>query len=105
MKRWHQTNPTHDEDSCKWLTWVEGERSIERITGNGEVTLITKSVKESHINIKLAESEEIVDLFEGVTVTWKYRSDQQQNLTMAGLDNNHSFVQEKKYMELKFDKK
>lgn len=64
---------------------------------------ITKSVKESHINIKLAESEEIVDLFEGVTVTWRYLS-QQPNQTMAGIDNNHSFVQEKKYMELKFDK-
>nr|GEU40989.1 AAA+ ATPase domain-containing protein [Tanacetum cinerariifolium] len=75
-----------------------------KITPDSKRLKITKSVKESHINIKLAESEEIVDLFEGVTVTWKYRSDQQQNLTMAGLDNNHSFVQEKKYMELKFDK-
>ncbi|PWA51683.1 AAA+ ATPase domain-containing protein [Artemisia annua] len=74
-----------------------------KITPDSRRLKITKSMKESHINIKLAESEEIVDLFEGVTVTWRYLS-QQQNQTMAGIDNNNSFVQEKKYMELKFDK-
>ncbi|PWA34440.1 AAA+ ATPase domain-containing protein [Artemisia annua] len=60
---------------------------------------ITKSLKEKHINIKLAESEEIVDSFEGVKVTWKYRSQQQKQLSANG------FVPEKKYLELKFDNK
>ncbi|GJW68545.1 AAA+ ATPase domain-containing protein [Tanacetum coccineum] len=50
-----------------------------KITPDYKRLKITKSVKESHINIKLAESEEIVDLFEGVTVTWKYRTQEIKN--------------------------
>ncbi|PWA71656.1 AAA+ ATPase domain-containing protein [Artemisia annua] len=62
---------------------------------------ITKSLKENHINIKLAESEEIVDSFEGVEVTWKYCSQQQKQLNA---ENDDGFVPEKRYLELKFDK-
>ncbi|GJS19532.1 AAA+ ATPase domain-containing protein [Tanacetum coccineum] len=56
-------------------------------------------MKNEHIKIKLADSETIVDSFEGVTVTWKYHS-QQQNQRRASNDGD----QEKTYMELIFDK-
>ncbi|GJV86853.1 AAA+ ATPase domain-containing protein [Tanacetum coccineum] len=56
-------------------------------------------MKNEHIKIKLADSETIVDSFEGVTVTWKYHS-QQQNQKRASNDGD----QEKTYMELIFDK-
>nr|GEU44776.1 AAA+ ATPase domain-containing protein [Tanacetum cinerariifolium] len=58
---------------------------------------ISKLIKEKHINIKLAESEEIVDSFEGVKVTWKYCSQQQKQL------KGDYFGPEKKYWELKFN--
>ncbi|GKE05640.1 AAA+ ATPase domain-containing protein [Tanacetum coccineum] len=57
---------------------------------------ISKLIKEKHINIKLAESEEIVDSFEGVKVTWKYCSQQQKQ-------KGDYFMKEKKYLELKLD--
>ncbi|GJX39639.1 AAA+ ATPase domain-containing protein [Tanacetum coccineum] len=60
---------------------------------------ITKSMNDEHIMIKFADSETIVDSFEGVTVTWKYHS-QQQNQRSANNDGD----QEKTYMELIFDK-
>ncbi|GJS62832.1 AAA+ ATPase domain-containing protein [Tanacetum coccineum] len=74
-----------------------------KVTPDSKRLKITKSLKESHINIKLAESEEIVDSFEGVKVTWKYFS-QPQDQSMATVDTNHFFVREKKHVELKFDK-
>ncbi|XP_071696363.1 AAA-ATPase At3g50940-like isoform X1 [Rutidosis leptorrhynchoides] len=76
---------------------------------------ITKSAKEKHINIKFDESEEIVDSFEGISVTWRYfRQPSQQK--QGGNDGDeygnygHKIVSsggspEKKYIELKFDKK
>lgn len=74
-----------------------------RITRDSKRLKITKSMKEKHINIKLAESEEIVDSFEGVKVTWTYLSQQQKKMN-GEHDDGLPFVSEKKYMELKFDK-
>ncbi|PWA72727.1 AAA-ATPase [Artemisia annua] len=56
-------------------------------------------MNDEHIKIKLADSEMIVDSYEGVTVTWKYHS-QQQNQRRASSGDN----QEKTYMKLIFDK-
>lgn len=86
-----------------------------RINPNSERLRITKSVKENHINIKFAESEEITDSFEGISLTWKYVRQQPQQRPGDGGDDfgyghgksssggGHS--QERKYIELKFDKK
>ena len=52
---------------------------------------ITKSENEEHINIKIAESEEIVDSFEGVMVTWKYLS-QPQKQREADDDNQEKKI-------------
>ncbi|GKB47466.1 RNA-directed DNA polymerase, eukaryota [Tanacetum coccineum] len=53
MKRRQQSNPTHDEDSCKWLTWVEGERSIERITGTADAGQALDDNKDSSVHGRL----------------------------------------------------
>ncbi|PWA39634.1 AAA+ ATPase domain-containing protein [Artemisia annua] len=71
-----------------------------KITADSKCLKITKSMNDEHFKIKLAESEKIVDSFEGVTVTWKYHS-QQQNQRSASSDDKQ---EEKNYMELKFDK-
>lgn len=56
-------------------------------------------MKEDHINIKFAESEKIVDSFKGIPVTWKYVREE------ARTNRSEGFSPEKKYMELKFEKK
>lgn len=86
-----------------------------RINPDSDRLRITKSVKEHHINIKFAESEEVVDSFEGILVTWKYVHHQPQQRSGGGGEepgygggknsSGGSFPQERKYIELKFDKK
>ncbi|KAI3665437.1 hypothetical protein L6452_44064 [Arctium lappa] len=86
-----------------------------RINPDSDRLRITKNVKENHINIKFAESEEIVDSFEGISLTWKYvRQHAQQRSGGGGDDFGHGggksssgggFTPERKYIELKFDKK
>ncbi|GJX82241.1 AAA+ ATPase domain-containing protein [Tanacetum coccineum] len=84
-----------------------------RINPDSERLRITKSVKESHINIKFAESEEIVDSFEGIPVTWKYvRHEAKQKSSGGGGDDygggksssSGGYSPERKYIELRFDK-
>ena len=77
---------------------------------------ITKNVKEKHIRIKFAESEELVDSFDGISLTWKYvrQKQQQKNGGGGGGDDDFfhggkrssggGFTPETKYIELKFDK-
>nr|XP_043607216.1 AAA-ATPase At5g17760-like [Erigeron canadensis] len=79
---------------------------------------ITKTVKEKHINIKFAESEKVVDLFEGIPVTWTYVREQNHGgggggssggVYHLGYSNGNrsssgGFSIEKRYFELKFDK-
>ncbi|KAK1438440.1 hypothetical protein QVD17_04249 [Tagetes erecta] len=74
-------------------------------------SLITKSVKDTYINIKFAESEEIGDSFEGVPVTWRYVRQQPQKRTgdRDGFDyangkpsSGGGFSPERKFIELKF---
>ncbi|CAI9276514.1 unnamed protein product [Lactuca saligna] len=85
-----------------------------RINPDSERLRITKSVKENHINIKFADSEEVVDSFEGIKLTWKYVRHQPQPSGGGGDDSGYgggknssggSFSLERKYIELKFDKK
>ncbi|KAJ9564513.1 hypothetical protein OSB04_000479 [Centaurea solstitialis] len=86
-----------------------------RINPDSDRLRITKSVKEKHINIKFAESEELADSFEGISLTWKYVRQQPQQRSGGGDDFGHgggkssssggSFTPERKYIELKFDKK
>nr|XP_043638566.1 AAA-ATPase At5g17760-like [Erigeron canadensis] len=82
-----------------------------KINPDSERLRITKNVKENYINIKFAESEEVVDSFEGIPVTWRYvRQNTQQNHGSSGDGDGKSsssggFYLEKKYIELKFDKK
>ncbi|KAL8266085.1 hypothetical protein R6Q59_003429 [Mikania micrantha] len=85
-----------------------------RINPNSDRLRITKSVKETHINIKFADSEEIADSFEGIPVTWRYVRQPPQNRNGDGDDFDYSmgksspgrgFSLEKRYIELKFDKK
>nr|GEU38102.1 AAA+ ATPase domain-containing protein [Tanacetum cinerariifolium] len=83
-----------------------------RINPDSERLRVTKSVKESHINIKFAESEEIVDSFEGIPVTWKYvRHEAKQKSSGGGDDygggkssSSGGYSPERKYIELRFDK-
>ncbi|KAK9052536.1 hypothetical protein SSX86_029165 [Deinandra increscens subsp. villosa] len=80
-----------------------------RINPDSDRLRITKSVKETHINIKFAESDEIVDSFDGIPVTWRYVRQQPQHRTGDG-DGGKSisggvFSPERKYIELKFDKR
>ncbi|KAL4568981.1 hypothetical protein LXL04_024607 [Taraxacum kok-saghyz] len=87
-----------------------------RINPDSDRLRITKNVKEKHINIKFAESEEVVDSFEGIVLTWKYVHHQQKQRPDSGGDDfvhgggrhssaGGSFSPERKYIELKFDKK
>ncbi|KAK1439166.1 hypothetical protein QVD17_04981 [Tagetes erecta] len=85
-----------------------------RINPNSDRLRITKSVKDTHINIKFAESEEIGDSFEGVPVTWRYVRQQPQKRTGDGDGFDYAngkpssgggFSPERKFIELKFDKK
>ncbi|XP_024974263.1 AAA-ATPase At5g17760-like [Cynara cardunculus var. scolymus] len=76
---------------------------------------ITKNVKENHIKIKFAESEELVDSFDGISLTWKYVRQKLQQRHGGGGDDDFvlggkrssggNFTPETKYIELKFDKK
>lgn len=72
-------------------------------------------MKENHINIKFAESEEIVDSFEGIPVTWKYVRQEAKNKSSGGGGDNYNYgggnsssssgySPERKYIELRFDK-
>ncbi|GJR28207.1 retrotransposon protein, putative, ty1-copia subclass [Tanacetum coccineum] len=56
---------------------------------------ITKNVNETHVNIKFAEKQEIVDSFEGNSVTWKYITEQPKK---RGDD-----LHEKRHIIMKFD--
>ncbi|GJT75973.1 retrotransposon protein, putative, ty1-copia subclass [Tanacetum coccineum] len=56
---------------------------------------ITKNMNKTHVNIKFAEKQEIVDSFEGISVTWKYITEQPKK----GGDDLH----EKRHIILKFD--
>ncbi|KAI3712866.1 hypothetical protein L1987_71434 [Smallanthus sonchifolius] len=83
-----------------------------RINPDSERLRITKSVKENHINVKFADSEQIRDSFEGIPVTWTYGRQPSQQRTSDGDDFDHSksssgrsVLPERKYIELKFDKK
>ncbi|GJX82239.1 AAA+ ATPase domain-containing protein [Tanacetum coccineum] len=88
-----------------------------RINPDSERLRITKSVKENHINIKFAESEVIVDSFEGIPVTWKYvrHEAKQKSSGGGGEDDDYNYGRgkrsssgryssERKYIELRFDK-
>ncbi|KAJ0445384.1 putative AAA+ ATPase domain, ATPase, AAA-type, core, AAA-type ATPase domain-containing protein [Helianthus annuus] len=87
-----------------------------RINPDSERLRITKSVKENHINVKFADSETIPDSFEGIQVSWTYVRQQPQQRpggdgdTLDYASGNSSsgrggFSPERKYIELKFDKK
>ncbi|KAK1439165.1 hypothetical protein QVD17_04980 [Tagetes erecta] len=72
-----------------------------KINPNSERLRITKSDKEPHINVKFAESENIIDSYEGIEVTWRYVR-QQKN----GSGNGRPIsIEPTPYLELKFDKK
>nr|XP_043639122.1 AAA-ATPase At3g50940-like [Erigeron canadensis] len=83
---------------------------------------ITKNVKENHINIKFAESEEVIDSFEGIPLTWRYVNLNLQQINSSGgagdddfsddefgygngRSSSGGFFSRKRYMELKFDKR
>nr|XP_043640233.1 AAA-ATPase At2g18193-like [Erigeron canadensis] len=76
---------------------------------------VTKDVKEKHINIKFAESEEVADSFKDIPVKWNYVRKQSHqkhggdNGSMyeyheSGIPMKSSSISERKYIELKFDK-
>ncbi|KAK9067495.1 hypothetical protein SSX86_014825 [Deinandra increscens subsp. villosa] len=77
-----------------------------RINPNSKRLRITKSVNENNMNIKFAESEEIVESFDGISVTWRYFRRQPKNMTDgddAGLAMSSSGGS-RGYFELEFDK-
>ncbi|GKC30044.1 AAA+ ATPase domain-containing protein [Tanacetum coccineum] len=74
---------------------------LTRITPDSDQCLrITKSAKEDQINVGLGGPMEIVDSFEGIPITWNYYSTQEQHKD----DDGESYTDEKKRIELKFDK-
>ncbi|XP_071694947.1 AAA-ATPase At3g50940-like [Rutidosis leptorrhynchoides] len=75
-----------------------------RINPDSKRLRITKSANEEHINIKFAESEEIVDSFEGISVTWRYVPQESQEQNQGGKGDDSFGRPKKKYIELKFDK-
>ncbi|XP_076940418.1 AAA-ATPase At2g18193-like [Bidens hawaiensis] len=89
-----------------------------RINPDSERLRITKSAKETQINVKFAESESIKDSFQGIQVKWTYVRQPPQQRQGGGhghgddfdfgggkSGSGSGFSPERKYIELKFDKK
>ncbi|PWA74768.1 AAA+ ATPase domain-containing protein [Artemisia annua] len=57
---------------------------------------ITKKESESHFNIKFAKSQQIVDSFEGISVTWEYLNEKQKK-------EDNDLTKIRRCLTLKFD--
>lgn len=77
---------------------------------------ITKSSKEKHLNIKLAQSENIIDFFQEVEIKWLFICEESESTTRRSRSRNNSKVPDdfgnrpwqfksKQWFELSFEKK